>query len=249
MIERAIFVLTSEVAGQQFLHLLPDLRSMGLSEATILHVLSERSGPAEPMPELATWVRRFEAAIPKVELALKRGDAMKWIHELARVRHVDVLVVSGIPDGVNWDFDCITSPMRTVGIPVLYLPDGTLAGYSLTDRVLLAIKYLVHFESVKSELGNWLGPAELQGVHISDSGGRGESECGEASLQVIPKHKDVATTLLAHAARQDATLITLLSYEDEGELREPAGRLVVRPLVQATRRPILIWPTQIQETG
>ena len=86
MIKRAIFVLTSPEAGEQFLRVLPDLRGIGLTDAMVLHLLSADPGPAEPMPELANWVRHFEAAIPNVELALKRGNAVKWLYELARVR-------------------------------------------------------------------------------------------------------------------------------------------------------------------
>ena len=95
VIKRAIFVLTSPEAGEQFLRVLPELRGIGLAEATVLHLLPADPGPAEPMPDLANWVRHFEAAIPKVELALKRGDAVKWIYDLARVRDIDVVVISG----------------------------------------------------------------------------------------------------------------------------------------------------------
>ncbi len=82
MITRAIFVLSSPEAAHQFLRILPDLRALGLSEATLLHLVEAKRGPAEPMPELANWVRHFEAAIPKVELALKRetrsSGSMSW---------------------------------------------------------------------------------------------------------------------------------------------------------------------------
>lgn len=122
LIERAIFVLSGPEAGLRFLQVLPDLRDMGLTEAMILYLMSARGGPVEPMPEVANWVRHFETAIPKVELALKRGDPVKWLYELARVRAADLIIISGAPDGVDWDLEHVTSPLRTLGIPILYLP-------------------------------------------------------------------------------------------------------------------------------
>jgi hypothetical protein len=221
LITRAIFVLTSTEAGEQFLKVLPDLRALGLSEATVLHLLSAQPGPAEPMPELATWVRHFEAALPKVELALKRGDPVKWIYELARVRAVDIVVISGVPNGTAWDFERVSSPLRKLGIRT---PDT--------------------LERAVSGLQDWFSAGRLRAVHVSPAREAGAAdECNGVSLEIVSEKGDVAGTLLRQAEEWGATLLTILA-EVEADNTEEGGVPVVKPLIHDSVRPILIWPAQ-----
>lgn len=239
VITRAIFVMTSPEAGEQFLRIVPDLRDIGLAEATILHLVSAQPGPAEPMPDLANWVRHFEAAIPKVELALKRGDPVKWIYELARVRHVDLVVVSGIPNGTEWDFERVSSPLRTLGIPILYLPDEDIEG-SLKDQVLVAVKAPETYDQAVPQLKEWLGSNRLRAIRVGPSDADSVMDNG---LEIVPQVDDVATTLLQHAERCGATLVTILA-DEESSADHSTGTPVVKPLIETTDRPVLIWPAR-----
>jgi hypothetical protein len=239
VITRAIFVLTSPEAGEQFLRVLPDLQGIGLNEATILHLVSAQPGPAEPMPELANWVRHFEAAIPKVELALKRGDPVKWVYELARVRGIDIVVISGIPNGTDWDLSRVTSPLRTLGIPILFLPDGHFEA-SLAECVLVAIKGPEAADYVVAGLKDWLGASDMRAINVVGSKEeRSVSECGGIPLETAPLAGDVATTLLQSAEACGASMIAILAGEDA---EDEAGVPVVKPLVDTTGVPVLVWP-------
>lgn len=243
MITRAIFVLTSTEAGEQFLKVLPDLRALGLSEATVLHLVSAQPGPAEPMPELATWVRHFEAALPKVELALKRGDPVKWIYELARVRAVDIVVISGVPNGTDWDFERVSSPLRVLGIPILFLPEQDLKG-QLCDQVLLAIRAPEALELAVSGLRDWFSTGRLRAVHVSPAcEADAPYECDGVSLEIVDEKGDIAAALLRQAEQWGATLLTILA-EGEADGADEPGVPVVKPLIQDSVRPILIWPAQ-----
>lgn len=243
MITRAIFVLTSPKAGEQFLRVLPDLRAIGLAEATLLHLVSAKRGPAEPMPDLANWVRHFEAAIPRVELALKRGDPVKWIYELARVRQVDIVVISGAPDGVEWDLERVSSPLRSLGIPILYLPREQLEG-PLGGRVLIAVKSAETLERALSGLRESFGFDQLRAIRVADSVASGDrGECSGVLLEVVSEEGDVAATLLHQAERCGATLLTILA-DETGEIAGTGrGVPVVKPLIETTLRPVLIWPS------
>lgn len=248
MIARAIFVLNGREAGAQFLKVLPDLRAIGLSEATILHLVSARKGPAEPMPELANWVRHFESAIPKVELALKRGNAVKWIYELARVRHADIVVISDARQGADWDLERISSPLRSLGIPVLYLPEHGVTE-SLSERVLVAIKSPDAFDRALPGLVEWFGAGRLEGIHVASRADARVRECAGVTLRTIPQTRDVATSLSECAAERGATLIALLA-DDEGVAEDgQRGVPVVRPFIERTDRPVLIWPMHTRTAG
>ncbi len=242
VIQRAIFVLTGPEAGQRFLRVMPDLRGVGLSEATLLHMLSAQPGPAEPMPELANWVRHFEAAVPAVELALKRGDPVKWIFELARVRSVDLVVICSEPDGSDWDLERVSSPLRLLGIPVLLLPDAELP-CSLGERVLVAVRAPESLDAAMSGLGEWFQAERLHAVrvvkHLRAADRRG---AGASRLAVVEEHGDVATTLLQTAEQQNATLLAVLAGEEAKANAGLVGVPVVQPLIEATHLPILIWP-------
>lgn len=242
MITRAIFVLTGTEAGEQFLRVLPDLRALGLTEATVLHLVSAQPGPAEPMPELANWVRHFEAALPKVELALKRGDPVKWIYELARVRAVDIVVISGVPNGTHWDFERVSSPLRALGIPILYLPEEYREA-ALCDQVMVAIKAPDTMERAVSGLQKWFSSGQLRAVRVCCGSEDGPTpECAGVDLEVVDEEGDVATTLLHEAEVWGATLVTILAEVESEDLG--GGVPVVRPLIQESVRPVLIWPAQ-----
>lgn len=241
MIARAIFVLTGPEAGGQFLRILPDLRAIGLKEATILHIVAEKRGPAEPMPELATWIRHFESTIPKVELALKRGDAVKWIYELARVRDVDLVVISGAEPSAEWDLERVTSPLRSLGIPILYIPDCQLEA-SLAERVLVAIKTTAAFERVMPRLVHWFGEAHVEAVRVDGGDTEVAAECAGVALRTVPETEDVATTLALRAEEWSASLVTLVADDEGAAERAREGVPVVAPFLDMTDRPVLIWP-------
>jgi len=243
VISRAIFVLTGHEAGEQFLRILPDLRVLGLAEATILHLVSAKKGPAEPMPELATWVRHFESAIPKVELALKRGDPIKWIYELARVRGVDVVVISGAQPSTGWDLKRVSSPLRSLGIPILYLPHAQTAT-NLGDRVLVAIKTPEAFERVIPALVEWFGSERLEAVRVTSQDDGVARECSGVTLRTVREVKNVAATLSRCAVDSEATLVALVA-DDMGAVEDALeGVPVVAPFVEMTDRAVLIWPTK-----
>ncbi len=241
--KRGIFVLTSPEAGEQFLRVLPDLRDLGLAEATILHLLPAQPRTAKPMADLATWVRHFEATIPKVELALKRGDPVRWICELARVRRADLVVISGVPNGTEWDFEQVSSPLRRLGVPILFLPDRAFSG-SLKANVLVAVKAPQTLERVADRLRDWFGVIRLEAIGVTARRRKngGPREYGGVTLEMIPARGDVATALLGHAAKRGATLLAVLAEEAVAG-SEPAGvGPVLKPLIETADRPILIWP-------
>lgn len=213
-----------------------------MTEAMLLHLVAAKRGPAEPMADLANWVRHFEAAVPKVELALKRGDPVKWIYELARVREVEMVVLSGIPNGVTWDFERVSSPLRRLGIPVLFLPrDYSYA--PLGERILLAIKSIENLERSGPEISNWFRGEEISAVRV---GGPNEASGNRTyagmKLTTLARKGDVASTLLDHASRCGATLLTILARADEDVGKAHTGTPVVGPVVERVRCPVLVWP-------
>jgi hypothetical protein len=242
VIKRAIFVLTSPEAGEQFLRVLPELRGIGLTEATVLHLLPADPGPAEPMPELANWVRHFEAAIPKVELALKRGDAVKWLFELARVRDVDIVVISSATHEEDWDLERVSSPLRSLGIPILFLPESPVEG-SLGSRVLVAVKGAATFERTVPQLVEWFGSGQLRAIRIvGEAQTNSYPECDGVKLETVQSDDDIATTLLQQAHDCRATLVTILADDPSEKAADSTGVPVVKPLVEESDRPVLIWP-------
>lgn len=242
MITRGIFVLTSPEAGEQFLHVIPDLRAIGLAEAMLLHPVAAKRGPAEPMADLASWVRHFEAAVPKVELALKRGDAVKWIYELAKVREAEIVVLSGIPNGVTWDFERVSSPLRRLGIPVLFLP-RSYSYAPLGERVLLATKSTEGLERFAAEISSWFRGDEINAVRIGGPDEENDDRTvAGVKLTTLATKGDVAGTLMDHASRCRATLLTILARAEEDTRKGQAGSPVVRPIIEGVSCPVLVWP-------
>ena len=243
MIERAIFVLTDRETGQRFLTILPDLLDIGLADATILHLLPSRRGPVEPMPELANWVRHFELSVEKVELALKRGDPVRWIFDLARVREAQLVVLAAPPDDAAWDFERVSSPLRGLGVPILYLPDGRVDG-SFLETVVIAVKTPATLDREVPRLRSTLRPRDLRAIHVTPAAHRPGSEAiSGIRLETVPADEGVATTILEYAAGHDATLVVVLADEDEGRTSQTPGSPVVGPLIADADRPILVWPT------
>jgi nucleotide-binding universal stress UspA family protein len=240
LIERAIFVLTSPATGQQLLNVLPDLRGIGVSEATILHFVGAARGPAEPMPQLANWVRHFESSLTRVELALKRGDPARWIHELARLRDVHLVVLPGAYEGVIQSLERVTSPLRQLGIPLLVLPAET-SDDPLFDRVVLAARSVETVDLLVPDLRSSLGPHALSALHVAAFGRPTRSRRADVEVEIVPTEGGIADTILRHAARRRATLVVVLAGEGTAD---PGGTgvSVVRPLVADSIRPILIWP-------
>lgn len=239
VIQRAIFVLSVPEDARRFLKILPDLQDLGLEEATLLHILPAGPGPAEPMPELANWVRNFETALPQVDLALKRGNAVRWISELARVRRTHVVILSTPPKGRAWDIERVSSPLRNLGIPILYLPDGPPLP-SLQGDVLIAVKNEQTLETIGPELRALLDPRELQAVQIVDEGERaGVVEVGGVRLERIPSRQNVADALLEVASRRLPGLLTIMNAETDGG---PGGGVpILKPVLERAKWPVLIW--------
>lgn len=244
VIQRAIFVLSDPNDGQRYLQALPDIQDMGLEEAVILHLLPGKPGPAEPMPELANWVRHFEAALPRVELALKRGDTVRWISELARIRDVQVVAISAAPKGNEWDIERVSSPLRSLGIPILYIPPDQTS-ISLSGDVLLAVKAPSTLEDIAPDVLDLFGGERLSAVYVGeDDDYPGITEVAGISFETVRQEVSVADTLLAEAERRRATLIAILTGEKRAARDTPKDPPVVKPLVEGADRPVLIWPAE-----
>ena len=239
MIDHAIFVLSVPADARRFLKIVPDLQDLGLKEATLLHLLPGGPGPAEPMPELANWVRHFEASLPQVDLALKRGNAVRWISELARVRRTHIVILSTPPKGKTWDIERVSSPLRNLGIPILYLPEG-VPELSLQGKVVVAVKNPDTLSTVGPELKRLLDPRSLEAIQIVGEGEETNGEnIGGIPLERVPSNENVADALLKAASRRDPCLLTIMSAEtDDG----PGGGIpIVKPVLAGARWPVLMW--------
>lgn len=239
MIPHAMLVLSVPEDARRCLKVLPDLQDLGLREATLLHILPGGPGPAEPMPELANWVRTFEASLERVDLALKRGNAVRWISELARVRRTHLVVLSTPPSGRSWDVDDVSSPLRELGIPILYLPERDEVP-SLVGDVVIAVKNPDTLITVGPELGELLGPDRLQAVRVvREPEGEGEKEIAGIRLEPVSSAGEVAETLLGLMSARDAGLLTLMKAEtpvgSEGE------SATTKRVLEATEWPVLLW--------
>lgn len=249
MIERAIFVLTDREAGQRFLTILPDLLDIGLVDATVLHLVPSRRGPAEPMPELANWVRHFELSVRKVELALKRGDPVRWVYDLARVRDAQLVVLANPPEDADWDFKRVSSPLRALGVPILYVPEHHKDG-SLLDEAVIAVKTTATLEREIPRLTTTLKVRNLSAVH-ADARARRASARTTAGIRLhrVPVGDGVATALLEFAADREATLIIVLGEAENDSAGAESGRPVVDPLIAHADRPVLVWPAAGEGDG
>jgi hypothetical protein len=77
---------------------LPDLVGAGLNRVTLLHAIEgERAGVAAELDRLRPVLDRLAVTLSaqavETELALKRGDVVKWMQALAELRRTDLLVV------------------------------------------------------------------------------------------------------------------------------------------------------------
>lgn len=77
---------------------LPDLAGGGLRRATLFHAM-EADGPdgASELDALRPWLDhlavKLAATAVEVEIALKRGDRLRWLLSLLGVRKADVLII------------------------------------------------------------------------------------------------------------------------------------------------------------
>ena len=239
MIHHAIFVLSAPEDARMFLKILPDLQDLGLQEATLLHLLPAGPGPAEPMPELANWVRHFETSLPRTDLALKRGNPARWISELARVRRTHVVILSTPPKGRSWDIERVSSPLRNLGIPILYLPQG-VAEPSLQGDVLIAVKNSETLSTAGPELRQLFAPRHIEAVQIVDGDGDPETEeLGGIELRRIRSDETVAEALLEVTTRREPSLLTIMNAETADG--PGAGVPIVKPVLAGARWPVLMW--------
>ena len=77
---------------------LPDLMGEGLRAAILLHTVEvERRGVGEELDRLRPLLDRMAVTLAsrtvETEIALKRGDLVRWVVALAELRHVDVVVM------------------------------------------------------------------------------------------------------------------------------------------------------------
>lgn len=243
LIERAIFVLTGRQAAQRFLGILPDLLDLGLTELTLLHPLPSRPGPVEPMTDLANWVRHFEAAVPEVDLALKRGNPVRWISELARYRKSELVVLPPDMDRI-WieNLERVRSPLRALGVPVLVLPREA-PRHSLLEHVCVCIRDLDALEAVVANLQEFLGAVPVKAIHVPTTEEEAAAEGLEIAVNVVADGDGIGRTLLEEAEREEASLLVLLT--GGGEIVEGSikGAPVVRPVITGANRPVLVFPS------
>ncbi len=156
---------------------------------------------------------------------------------------MDIVVISGVPNGTDWDFERVSSPLRTLGIPILYLPDEQLSE-PLAKRILLGIKVPDTFEPAVEALLGWFSSGQLAAVCVSRDTAAGKHDaCHGVKLEVVPPKGDVAMTLLDEVDRQRATLLAILAEEEADDAkRRRRGTPVVKPLLEMAKRPVLIWP-------
>lgn len=242
MIERALFVIAGTDSARRFLSALPELRQVGLSELTVVHLLPAGRGPAEPMADLAHWIRNFESVVPTVELRLKRGDPVRWISELARVRRAQLVVLAEEPTDTWLQYlERVSSPLRHLGVPILLLSSRGRPG-PLFERIAVAVKSPVTLDRVASDLQTTLDVVSLVAVHVlteDETAANGEP-VGTNLVAVIPAN-GIASTLLDFATRERATLLVLMAEEPDIPASEPETP-VVRHILLDAHLPILIWP-------
>jgi hypothetical protein len=109
---------------------LPDLAGAGLRKATLYHAM-EVDGPegAAELDDLRPWLDhlavKFSAESVEVEIALKRGDRLRWLLSLLQVRNADVVVVgprcSRVP-GLGTVGTLLAPLLDECPVPVLIVP-------------------------------------------------------------------------------------------------------------------------------
>jgi hypothetical protein len=110
--------------------------------------------------------------------------------------------------------------------------------------VLVAIRSPDTLERAVSGLQDWFGAGRLRAVHVSPTLEAGAPrEYDGVGLEVVSNRGDVAGTLLSQAEEWGATLLTVLA-EREANSVEEGGIPVVKPLIEGSAWPILIWPAQ-----
>lgn len=243
-----MFVLSGPDAGRRFLTALPDLLELGLTEATLLHLLSASRGPAEPMPDLANWVRHFEASVPRVELALKRGDPMRWICDLARLHQVELVVLDGGTAEATRVFERASSRLRVLGVAALFLPAGRRR-LTLLERVLIAVGSPTTADRAAPGLVRLLRDRGFTAVHVLHNGDPRPTAAAGVPITYIESINGIAETLLAYLAERRATLLVLPIDEPGADDAPGSAAAIVQPLLESVTCPVLIWPGMGTESG
>ncbi len=162
------------------------------------------------------------------------------------MREAQLVVLSGTPAEVEWDFERVSSPLRKLGVPILYLPEAEIST-PLARHVLLAVKAPEVLNVTGQALREWCGARTLQAVCVvGRSGDPDTARVSDIPLEIVCRSNGVADTLLEVAAQQDASLLAILagpgvpdaSSGDAAEEPTP----VVKPLIARTPLPILVWP-------
>jgi len=106
---------------------LPVLITGGFQRATLFHAVREDAAAEDALDALRPLLDRLAVTLSahgvETDVALKRGDLVKWLTALAELRHSDVILtsralVSGVPDYLE---DLVAAAPA----PVLVLPAGT----------------------------------------------------------------------------------------------------------------------------
>jgi hypothetical protein len=84
----------------------------------------------------------------------------------------------------------------------------------------------------------------IRAVRVAQAGRDGSAaESNGVSLETLVEIDDVATTLLQQAEQCRASLLTILADESSADGETPRGVPIVKPLIESTHCPVLIWPT------
>lgn len=152
---------------------LPDLVSLGFGRVTLFHAIGD-DGPAvaEDLDRLRPLLDRLAVTLSahgvETEIALKRGDAIKWLTALAALRQSDV-IVAGAREGPAGATSAYLEPLLAQSpVPVLVLPlERAATAPGLAARpVLLSGEYDVEVEQASRDLV----PAALATARLGPEG-------------------------------------------------------------------------------
>jgi len=98
MFTSSLIAVDAAPFAQRLAGWLPDLVGGGLRRVTLLHAIEgDTAGVAAELDELRPILDRLALTLTsqavETEIALKRGDVVKWMQALAELRHIDVVVV------------------------------------------------------------------------------------------------------------------------------------------------------------
>lgn len=142
MLTSSLIAVDAAPFAQRLAGWLPDLLGGGLRRVTLLHAIEgDTAGVAAELDELRPTLDRLALTLSsqavETEIALKRGDVVKWMQALAELRHIDLVVV-GPPRTTDMALSTVGRLLDASSVAVLVLgrerdPDGM----PLFDRPLL----------------------------------------------------------------------------------------------------------------